>query len=242
MCPSEHDLMRKAEEQHWWYRVLHRLVLKELETRLPLGSRLLDAGCGTGGMIAILPKWQTFGVDVSNTAISHCLRRELPRITPANVNELPFADASMDAVLSLDVLYHQQVDESRALAEMRRVLKPGGILLLNLPAFECLRGAHDHAVCGTRRYTVCHVREMLTLHSLKVDMIHYWNAWLFLPLLAWRRWSRRLSSQRSDLFYLPAFIHSALTQISLLDASLCRHAQIPFGSSVFAVAYRTELS
>jgi len=240
MSPAEHDLLRGAEEQHWWYAVLHRLVLAEMEARVPTGLRVLDAGCGTGGMMARLLPWEMLGVDVSPAAIAHCQRRGLRRVTPASVNELPFPDASMAAVLSLDVLYHEQVDEDRALAEMSRVLKPGGTMILNLPAFECLRGAHDRAVCGARRYTACHVRERLRLHNLEVDMIHYWNAWLFLPLLAWRGWSRHAAEARSDLRPLPDSLNAALTELSLLDARLSRHLRLPFGSSVFAVARRSD--
>jgi len=242
MSPAAHDQMRTAEEQYWWYAVLHRLVLAEMEARVPSGARVLDAGCGTGGMMARLLPWEMLGVDVSPAAVAHCQKRGLRRVTPASVNELPFTDASMDAVLSLDVLYHEQVDENRALAEMSRVLKPGGILILNLPAFECLRGAHDRAVCGTRRYTACHVREQLRLHNLEVDMIHYWNAWLFLPLLAWRRWSYHAAEARSDLRSLAAFLQTTMTRLSLLDARLSRRFRVPFGSSVFAVAHRSVIA
>lgn len=240
MSPAEHDILRVAEEQHWWYAVLHRLVLTEMRARVPAGAAVLDAGCGTGGMLSRLGEWQAKGVDVSSAAVAHCHQRGLPGITQASVSALPFPDACFDAALSLDVLYHAQVDEPAALGEMARVLRPGGVLILNLPALDCLRGAHDAAVCGTRRYTVCHMREMLQAHSLEVDMIHYWNAWLFLPLLLWRRWSRRDQSARSDLRPVPGFLNRLLALSGHLDARGCRHLRLPFGSSLFAVAHRPE--
>lgn len=240
MSPLEHDILRTAEEQHWWYAVLHRLVLTEMRTRVPAGSAVLDAGCGTGGMLSRLDAWQCCGVDVSPAAVEHCRRRGLKNITQASVSHLPFPDASFDAVLSLDVLYHQQVDEPAALREMARVLKPAGVLILNLPAFNALRGAHDTAVCGTRRYTACHVRESLLGPTFRTDMIHYWNAWLFLPLLIWRGRSRRGHAARSDLAPMPGFLNHMLKLAGHLDAHGCRHLRLPFGSSVFAVAHRPE--
>lgn len=240
MTPAEHDLLRTAEEEHWWYAVLHDLVLGEMMTRVRRGAAVLDAGCGTGGMMARLGAWDTKGVDISPAAIAHCRQRGLAHATQASVSALPFADASFDAVLSLDVLYHEQVDEASALDEMARVLRPGGLLILNLPALDCLRGAHDAAVCGTRRYTVCHVREKLRARTLEVEMTHYWNAWLFLPLLVWRWWSRHARESRSDLRSMPGFLNRALMAAGHLDARACRHLQPPFGSSVFAVARRAE--
>lgn len=245
MSPHEHDILREAEEQYWWYAVLHRLVLKELRALVPAGAQVLDAGCGTGGMLARLGRWRAFGVDVSSAAIAHCQRRGLPRVTPADVNRLPFQDATFDAVLSLDVLYHQQVQEGHALAEMGRVLRPGGVMILNVPAFDCLRGEHDRAVCGTRRYKICHVRERLAAHSLEPVMTHYWNAWLFAPLWGWRAVSRLVSSSsdgppRSDLRPLPEPANAFLKSLGTMDAQLCRRLNLPFGSSVFAVARRRE--
>ncbi len=240
MSPAEHKILREAEEQHWWYAVLHQLVLAEMHAHVPPGAAVLDAGCGTGGMMARLAAWEPQGVDISAAAVSHCHERGLHDVVQASVCALPFPNESFDLVLSLDVLYHQEVDETSALKEMARVLRPGGLMILNLPAMNCLRGAHDKAVCGSRRYTVCHMREMLRTHSLTVKMIHYWNAWLFLPLLVWRWWSRRAQESRSDLRSMPGIMNQILMRAGHLEARLCRHVLPPFGSSVFAVAHRSE--
>lgn len=246
MLAAEYNILRHVEDRHWWHAVLRRQVMRALTgASLPPRAHLLDAGCGTGGMLAFLrekhPHFDLEGVDASELAVRHCQARGLSQVRQASVHDLPYASGTFDVVLSLDVLYHTNVEETRALAEMRRVLRPGGLLVLNLPAFECLRGAHDVAVCGTRRYTACHVRQMLHRHSLNDVMTHYWNAWLFLPLLAWRRMSRRLpetevSAATSDLILPPAWLNHVLTAVGNLDAWLCRLLRIPWGSSVFAVA------
>lgn len=240
MCPAEHDILRAAEDRHWWYAVLHRLVQTEMQARVPGGSRVLDAGCGTGGMMAQLKQWDMHGLDIAPWAVRHCQQRGLTQVTHASLHDLPFETASFDAMLSLDVLYHEQVDEHHALREMARVLKPGGILIMNLPAFDCLRGAHDSAVRGARRYTAAKVRERLRVHDLRVDVAHYWNAWLFLPMLLWRRWTRlHPDSARSDVRHIPAWLNNALSRLGWLDARASRRLHL-VGSSVFTIAHRHE--
>lgn len=224
------------EDEHWWYATLHHLVLEHLKTRVPVGKRLLDAGCGTGGLLAKLAAWDAHGIDASPAAISHCLERGLRHIHTGDVNKLPFESQSFDALISLDVLYHEQVDEAQALQEMHRVLKPEGLLIMNLPAFACLRGAHDRSVCGKRRYTTRQVRETLSIHSLKLEMSFYWNTWLFLPLLIWRSWSRRHASSATDLRPLPRWMNRILLHFAHIDIALSSRTQIPFGTSVFTIA------
>ncbi len=248
MQPHEYETLRSMEERHWWYLALRRLVLQELDKALPVGACVLDAGCGAGGMMDALrrlqPDWLVRGVDIAEAALQQCRARGLAAVQMADVAALPFADESFEAVLCLDVLYHQQVDEALALHELNRVLKPNGVLVLNLPAFACLRGRHDDAVCGARRYTVCHVRQQLQRVNLAVMKLHYWNAWSFPLLLLWRQLSRLQSlggkeAVTSDLFRLPDSLNHFLAWLAHLDAKVCHRGRIPLGSSVFAVARKS---
>lgn len=232
MQPAEYETLRTQEDQHWWYSILHWLVRRVLEEKLQPGARVLDAGCGTGGMMVDLPHWQMHGIDASVRAVELCRERGLSRVQLGSVQALPWDTHSFDAVLSLDVLYHQNVDDELALHEMLRVLRPGGLLVLNLPAFDCLSGSHDVAVCGARRYRACHVRRWLESHNLSADMIHYWNAWLFLPLLMKRSCHR---STQSDLAPFPAWANGTLAWMGKVDALACRWLHVPWGTSVFAV-------
>lgn len=240
--------MRSVEDRHWWYAVLRSQVQHALAGRLPPRARLLDAGCGTGGMLEFLQgqisDLNGTGVDAEEEAVRHCHQRGLSTVQIGSVEALPYADAAFDAVLSLDVLYHAGVSENLALAEMGRVLRPDGLLLLNLPAFDSLRGSHDVAVSGARRYGARQVRSLLEHSSFAVERIQYWNAWLFLPLLVWRRVSRMKAKQgpgvESDLKLTPVWMNALLSGIGRLDAGLCRELRLPFGSSVFAVARKRE--
>ncbi|MBL9133247.1 MAG: class I SAM-dependent methyltransferase [Verrucomicrobiaceae bacterium] len=235
MNARQHEILRNVEDAHWWHQVLHRLVLESLRARLRPDARVLDAGCGTGGLLARLRGFDAFGCDISPAAVELCKGRGLPQILVADVHAMPFDEASFDAVLSLDVLYHAQVDEDRTLAEMRRVLRPGGLLVLNVPAFNCLRGAHDAAVCGVRRYKREELSALLSRHGFAEENTHYWNAWLFLPLLLRRRLSR---NAEGDLHALPPWLNGVLAAGGRLDARICRVLRVPFGTSVFATAQR----
>lgn len=233
MLAAEYKTLRAVEDVHWWYAVLRGLVVRELRAQVRRDGRVLDAGCGTGGMMQRLQRWRAAGIDAAEAAVAYCRLRGLHRVRCGHVERLPWSDGSFDAVLSLDVLYHADVDEAAAWSEMVRVLRPGGLIVVNVPALECLRGGHDVAVCGARRYTANHVRQALEFHSLEVMSLHYWNAWLFLPLLLRRQWHR---SATSDLSVPPPWLNAALAWAGEMDARVCRALRVPFGSSVFAVA------
>jgi len=244
MLPAEYQTLRDNEDSHWWYRVLHQQVTTVLSQRTASFASLLDAGCGTGGMLAHLiqrfPDLNPIGIDESPLALDHCRTRGLASIQQASLHLLPFPSASFDAVLCLDVLYHQNVNPPSALVEITRVLKPGGLLILNLPAFSCLAGSHDHSVSGARRFDRSLTRSLLRQNNLRTLQSHYWTAWLFFPLLLWRTFTR-LSLQsdspaRSDLRPLPPKLNPCLAHHARQDAALCRRWHLPFGSSLFVVA------
>lgn len=238
MQSREYETMRRVEDVHWWYAVLRGLAAEALTAHLKPGAQVLDAGCGTGGMMVRLSHqpWHVQGVDLDPSAVLACQLRGLAEVRQADVSCLPFADAHFDAVLSLDVLYHQSVNQEAAMTEMVRVLKPGGLLILNLPAFDCLRGSHDAAVCGARRYKACHVQRLLRFHRMEVEILHPWNASLFLPILLHRLWSRLQARQASDLRLPPMWLNALLSRLGQLDARICRQLHLPFGTSWFAVA------
>jgi SAM-dependent methyltransferase len=227
--------MRGVEDAHWWYQVLHGLVADALRRHAQGGRHLLDAGCGTGGMLARLDAWETHGCDLSAEAVEFCRERGLRQVLVSSVHEMPYADGFIDVVLSLDVLYHARVDPVRALVEMRRVLAPHGLLVVNVPAFECLRGTHDDAVEGARRYRLRSLVRLLAAQGFDIVEAHYWNAWLFLPL-----WLRRLTSsaEAGDLSLPPAWLNQLLIRGGRIDAALCRRWRMPFGTSAFVVARR----
>lgn len=253
MLEHEYETMRKVEDSHWWYQLLRDMTVRATADALPPDkcARLLDAGCGTGGTMQALrehsPCWELHGVDVSPLALEHTRRRGFLHVTEGSVDALVASDASYDGVVSLDVLYHEKVDQEKALREFYRVLVPDGVLLLNLPALDCLRGRHDVAVGGARRYTAEQVSALLRANGFDIERVHCWNAWLFLPVLLVRLLSRRglstpdqSTAVASDLPLPAPLLNRVLLALGTLDAALCRLLHAPFGTSVFSVARKPK--
>jgi SAM-dependent methyltransferase len=208
-------------------------------------AKVLDAGCGTGGNLVFfggrLPQARLYGVDVHPLAVSLTQMRCPDRVLRASVNALPFRDLVFDVVVSLDVFSARGVDDLEALHESYRVLKVGGVLAVNLPAFEFLRGEHDLAVHTRHRYTAKEIRKKLVTAGFVVRRLTHWNLFLFPVILARRflsRWGRIPPSPRSDLRPLPSFLNGALKDLVLLEKTVIAWIDLPFGSSVFAVAQK----
>jgi len=243
MKPEEHDIMRTVEDTYWWYQALRRHVADSVEPGHAEFS-LLDAGCGSGGMLATLrqkfPRATLTGIDESEHALELVAARDIgAHLLCGSVHELPFPDEAFDFVLSLDVWSHAGVHDALAAHEAHRVLRPGGKLILNLAAFESLKGAHDCAVDVDRRYTRAQVRALLRGENFEIERLTYWNA-VFAPPIAVLRWlSRRRAAPeeaRSDFRPLPSFVNSVLQGFATLELKASRHLSLPFGTSVLAVA------
>lgn len=245
MEPQEYDLMDRVEGEMWWYRALHARVVSSLDRFPGLVERpLLDAGCGTGGLLARLaaafPGRELVGVDVAPEAVRHA-QRKVPaaRVIVGSVSALPFAQGFFGAIVSCDVLCHRLVDERAALAELHRVLAPGGMLVLNLPAHEWLRSAHDERVHNARRYTQRSLRPLLERTGFVVRDLRHWNA-LLLPLMVLqRKVLARAEGARSDVALLPPPIEAMFRAVTGVEGMLARlGVRFPAGGSLLAVAER----
>jgi len=244
MSPEENDIMRSVEDHYWWYQALRPHVAAALEPAAPDFS-LLDAGCGTGGMLHVIrqefPGANLTGIDQSTHALELTAARQTgAKLILASVDELPFPENSFDFVLSLDVLSAIGLDDSLAAHEAHRVLRPGGRLVLNVAAFEFLKGAHDYAVDADRRYSRRQLRALLEGAHFHVERLSYWNATLT-PPIALVRWLSRVRPRqagppRSDFRAIPTALNSALKRVAALELSASRHVSLPFGTSLFAVA------
>jgi len=238
--------MAAAEDRLWWYRGLRRLVVSNLERFLPKSQSplIVDVGCGTGGTYAEVrarfPGVRYIGIDVEPRALDHCRARGFGTVVRGSANDVPLRPACADAVICLDVLYYASIDREAALHQFFAVLKPGGVLLLNLPAFEILRGRHDLAVGIARRFRLGEVRSLCRQAGFEPVLITYWNAALFLPLMIWRQLSRGAGEEQavSDTARSPRWLNLVLVPLILAEIGLARWVRYPAGSSVFAVARR----
>jgi SAM-dependent methyltransferase len=236
--PEEYGRMYAAEDRQWWYAGMRAISFALLGAR-PAGPAplFLDCGCGTGGMVSQLARrGRAVGVDLSAEAL-RLARTRGAAVARADLRALPFADATFDCLTSFDVIYHRWVsDDGAAVREMARVLRPGGLLLLRVPALNALWGAHDEAVHSRHRYTRGEVRRLLARSGLEVLRATYANS-LLLPLLLARRTLDRLTGRHgSDVAFLPAPLESAFGAALRLEAALVRRVSLPVGASVLALA------
>jgi len=222
-------------------------MLRLLDDHLPKsrnGSplRLLDVGCGTGTMVASLSRYGcAYGVDVDHEAVGYCLERGLDVVVQASGEHLPFADQSVDVATMLDVLEHI-ADERGTLAEVTRVIRPGGYLMVSVPAYRFLWGAQDEVSMHHRRYSAGLLRERIEAAGLVVRRLTFFNTLLFAPI-AGIRLTRRLipglRSEKSDFnFPAPGPLNRTLTRVFGLESGLVARINLPFGVSILCLAQR----
>ncbi|WP_290985527.1 bifunctional 2-polyprenyl-6-hydroxyphenol methylase/3-demethylubiquinol 3-O-methyltransferase UbiG [Ferrovibrio sp.] len=243
MNQDEYERMAALEQSLWWYRALHAIQRQRLAALgLAPGSRVLDAGCGTGGFLQhlqqFLPGLAYSGLEFNSAAAEHARHKTGMMITIGSVNTMPYADGSFDAIVSNDVLNHAGVQQTEALQEFLRCLKPGGHLLLNLPAFAWMRSAHDHHVHNARRYTAGGASTLLVSSGFRVLRAGYWNSLLF-PLMLVHRLTVGQSQQSSDVQMIAPWLNRLFLAIVSQEARLQRLGLgLPFGGSVWLLAQR----
>lgn len=225
----------------WWFAALHANLLLACRRHMSQrpGARVLDAGCGTGGLLARLDGARgAIGIDADVAACARAAAKAKRPVCAGSVDALPFADAAFAAIVSADVLCHRGVDERRALEQFHRCLGAGGILVLNLPAYRWMMSRHDAAVYNVRRYTRRGVVALLRAAGFQPLFASYWNMLLF-PLMVLTR--KLLPGGGSDVREHPGraeAIGRAATAIerALMSAGIA----LPFGGSVLAVAAKIE--
>jgi len=241
---AEYALMDAVEDRMWWYRAMHGHALEALDA-LPAEARVLDAGCGTGGFLARLrgarPQARLYGVEYAEGAAARAATKAGAHIACGTVNALPFPAACFDAVTSLDVICHAGVEPPQALAEFHRVLRPGGLLVLNLPGHEWLKSAHDLRVHNARRFERAGTVAMLEAAGFAPRDPRHWNS-LLLPLMVLqRKVLAKHDEAASDVAPYPAWLDAGLFTICRLEAALLRAGlRFPAGGSLIATATRSE--
>jgi len=239
------DVMARNSDRHWWYRARWELVAELLADHVPPGGTAIDVGCGTGEVLALLADAgarRVVGSDLSTDALGHAASRTGTRarggtLVVSRAERLPFPTASADVLVSLEVIEHLDSDLT-ALREYRRVLRPGGTMLVTVPAYESLWGDHDDWAGHRRRYGAGQLARAVGRCGFEVNRTSYYFSFLVVPAFLVRRTPlRRLVSSTDEEVSSSALSDRVLSTAARLErAALRRMDRLPFGLSILALA------
>lgn len=231
----------REDQHHWWFvgrRAVILCVAREVFGRG--GFRLAEIGCGTGSLLDSLSEFgEVTGVEGSADFLRVARRHGRPVLSGALPDAIPFPPGSLDGVLLLDVLEHID-DDREALGAIRRLLRPGGLLLCTVPAFQALWSPHDVVLGHRRRYTAAALRRLLEGVGFRVTRLTYFNTLLALPVVVFKLLESRRRSHGHGLVSLPRWLNALLARLFAFEARLLRRGNFPFGISVLAVAQRPD--
>jgi ubiquinone/menaquinone biosynthesis C-methylase UbiE len=246
--PAEYEYMFHLEDAYWWYvgmrHITEKLLRRDGFTSNASPSsplRILDAGSGTGGSLQLLKRFgEVTAFDFAPQAAAMYRTREQGRIAVASIDAIPFADNSFDLVTAFDVVCQlPSPGDEQALREICRVVKPGGGVLVRVPAFQFLYGPHDVVLHTSHRYSAQEMSRKLEAAGLKSMRTTYANTFLF-PVALVRRLLAKLRHDKavtdSDVRPVPAPLNALLTAILSTEAPLISRWRLPFGLSLVALA------
>jgi SAM-dependent methyltransferase len=237
MKEKAYQLMAALEDSHWWYQARREIVSDVVSRFVPAGGEVVDYGCGTGAMASRLGDvgYRVLGAEIRNGMLENCRRRGLPTI---NLNEQCIPPASADCVLACDVLEHVE-DDLGLLNRLREVLRPEGLLVGTVPAYEFLWSGEDYVSAHFRRYTRPQMDRSLASAGYDVLWSSYLNTLLF-PAAAFMILAKRLLRPRamynSNVEPLPEWQNNLCRAIFAKERTLLRWVRLPFGLSVIFVA------
>jgi SAM-dependent methyltransferase len=244
MNPAEYDRMYSLEDRYWWFVSRRELVLSIIRRlALPHAAAIVDVGCGTGATAEALSEIGSVAcVDISSQALDYCRQRGLTNLIEGRAENLPLESGSADLVVALDILEHLD-DDSAALRDILRVLKPGGRFVATVPAYRMLWSEHDVALAHKRRYTSGELAMKMRNAGFCVDALSY-ALWFLFPLALLQRTGRRKPvSGEAAQAQVPQFssaINTLLIKLQRIENAIMRHIPLPWGVSVVCVARKPE--
>lgn len=236
------------EADHWWFRGRRAIFISLLDTfvgRQPGSDRLLmDLGCGVGGMLEPMSEYgRVIGTDVTFRGLEHCARRGFPRLLASHGTHGPILDDSLDCITAFDALEHIE-DDVGALAEIQRMLKPGGVLIASGPAYQFLFAQQDRITHHFRRYTLGELQRKSRQVGLEVLKGSYINFFLFpaiLPAVLAMKAKQALTRPSDEGagsnvgIGIPAWVNESLARLFSFEAKVLKTLSVPAGHSVIIV-------
>jgi len=252
MRAEDYADLHALEDSLWWFAGMREVTAALLDPLCPAAEErlILDAGCGTGGMLSWLTRYAgrggVAGLDLIYDALKFCRERHEGCLVQGSATDLPFGDSTFDLVTSFDVLVQipGEGSDERAMREMYRVLRPGGVAFVRVAAYGWMRSGHDEALGTQRRYARAELRRKMGGAGFRVLRTTYANS-LLLPLAVVRRLVLKrvgLSDRGSDVKPLPrglGWLNSAFEGALRSEARLLRTGRdLPAGLSLICLAER----
>ena len=237
---SEYQNIYKSEASHYYYVGTHEILLALISSVVKKNKplQILDAGCGTGLFaMKLKPFGKVTGIDMSDEALKFARLRKL-KVKKASITNLPIKENTFDLVVSNDVICHKSIkDDQSAVDELTRVLKPGGILVLKLPAFDWLKGSHDKHVFTKKRYTKSEVEKMLKKSNNNIIKSTYAGSFLVLPVIIKNVFDNLISkSSYSSVQDVGKLLNTLLVVLFKIECSFVSFLSIPFGITIITIS------
>jgi SAM-dependent methyltransferase len=237
MDPGYTAVHAEQDRGHWWFIGRRAILLAEMTRWLPRRRcRVAELGCGSGGMLEALGRFGlAVGIEADAALLEAARQRGLDARSGALPADIPLPAGEWDAVCLFDVLEHLD-DEAAALASCRRLLAPGGLLFIAVPAYGWLWSRHDELLGHRRRYSARRLRRVVEAAGLRVERVSYFNALLAPPIVTVRLLRRALGRDGHDLSRPPEPLNRLLAAVFAAEAALLRRVSLPFGISLVLVA------
>ncbi|MCM0588930.1 MAG: class I SAM-dependent methyltransferase [Gloeotrichia echinulata DVL01] len=236
--------MMEVEDKHWWF-VARRSIIEQVirKLNLPADAEIFEAGCGTGGNLAMLSHHgRVYGMELDETARTFASDLKIGEIEPGFLpDNIPFPDKNFDLILLLDVLEHLEQDTA-SLEALSAKLKPSGWLLITVPAYPWLWSRHDDLLHHKRRYLLNNLRQIVGNAGYNINFASYFNFVLF-PLIAMVLLLQKVFNKGGKEQNIPPkLINQILTFLFGSERYLIGRLSLPFGVSLLLLAQRNKLA
>jgi len=228
----------KIENEHWWFAARQKILWNFISQNLSLTqkSKVLDVGCGTGAILDTFTKhFEAYGQDVSEQAVDFCKQRGLQNVFRGYLNELPSHLNEFDLVTAFDVVEHIE-DDFGVLKQMHSLLKTNGNVLITVPAFQMLWGAHDVVTHHKRRYVKATLRAVMEKAGFEIVRMSYFNFFLF-PVAVARRIQAKITKvdEAKDLEMPSPRLNGILKSVFEMEKNILPTINFPVGLSLIAI-------
>ena len=243
----EYKKLEDFEKHYWWHKgklsLITSLYSKYLKGKKDLN--ILEIGCGTGEVLTLLKNWgKITGMDFSQEAIEACKKKGFNNLYCEDINILDLSKdyGEFDLILALDVLEHIR-DDVKTMKKVRKLLKPGGLFFVAVPAYKFLWSTHDEALHHLRRYHSLEINQKLKDSGFEILKSTHFVAALFFPIASVRllnNFIRRRAYPKTHYLPLPQKINNILTKILEIESKIIKNIYLPIGTTLVVVARKNE--